>query len=50
MSWEILKKLEIVWSVKGGWKDHTAVPASMESVLGTTGELVLHRMGFTGRV
>lgn len=32
------------------WKDRTAVPASTESVPGTTGELVLSRMYSTGRV
>lgn len=35
---------------KGCWKDRTAVPAGVESVPGTTGELVLSRMYFTGRV
>lgn len=49
-SWEIWKKLEILWSVTGCCKDHTAVPASMESVPGTAGELVLNGMDFTGRV
>lgn len=32
------------------WKDPTAVPAGMVSVLGATGELVLNRMYFTGRI
>lgn len=44
MSGEILKKLEILWSVKGCWKDPTAVPAGVESVPGAAGELVHNRM------